>query len=105
MAWMLSPEIAPQLGWSAPNQALEQVYNIPAYEGYDQSEPLIDIMKQSLALANADYRPRVPEQTEVGTEVSVAISDAIAGTKTPEQALKDANEAIDTVMSNAGYYE
>ncbi len=105
MAWMLSPEIAPQLGWSAPNQALEQVYNIPAYPGYDQSEPLIDIMKQSLALADPDYRPRVPEQTEVGTEVSIAISDAIAGTKSPQQALQDANAAIDVIMANAGYYE
>jgi ABC-type glycerol-3-phosphate transport system substrate-binding protein len=105
MAWMLSPEIAPQLGWSAPNQALEQVYNIPAYEGYDQSEPLIDIMKQSLALADPDYRPRVPEQTEVGTEVSVAISDVIAGTKSPEQALQDANTAIDAIMAKAGYYQ
>ena len=105
LAWMLSPEIAPQIGWSAPDQALEGVYAIPAYPGYDQSEPLIDIMKQSLALADPDYRPRVPEQTEVGTEISVAISDAIAGTKTAEQALKDANEAVDKIMENAGYYD
>ena len=67
--------------------------------------PLIDIMKQSLALADPDYRPRVPEQTEVGTEVSIAISDAIAGTKTPEQALQDANVAIDAIMAKAGYYQ
>lgn len=105
MAWMVAPEIAPVLGWSAPNQALEQVYNIPPYEGYDQSEPLIDVMKESLALADPDYRPRTPEQTEVGTEVSIAISDSIAGTKTPEQALKDANEAIDKILRKAGYYE
>jgi ABC-type glycerol-3-phosphate transport system substrate-binding protein len=104
LAWMLDPKIAPQIGWSAPDQALEQVYNIPAYKGYDQSEPLIKVMKDSLALADPDYRPRVPEQTEVGTQVSIAISDAIAGTKTPEQALKDANNAIDKIMKKAKYY-
>jgi ABC-type glycerol-3-phosphate transport system substrate-binding protein len=103
LCWMLAPENAPKMGWSAPNQALEQVYAIPAYADYDQSEPLIKVMKDSLAIADADYRPRIPEQTEVGTEVSVAISDAIAGSKTAEQALKDANEAIKTILKNAGY--
>lgn len=104
IAWMLSPEISPKLGWSAPNQALEQVYNIPAYADYAESRPLIDIMKDSLAIADPDYRPRVAEQTEVGTEVSIAISDSIAGTKTPDQALKDANTNIDAIMKKAGYY-
>ena len=103
LCWMLAPDNAANIGWSAPNQALEQVYSIPAYAGYDQSEPLIKVMKDSLALADADYRPRIPEQTEVGTEVSVAISDAIAGSKAPEQALKDANDAIRTILKNAGY--
>ena len=105
IAWMLDPQIAPQIGWSAPNQALEQVYNVKPYPGYAQSEPLIDVMKKSLALADPDYRPRIPEQTEVGTEVSIAISDAIAGTKTPEEALKTANENIDKILKKAGYYQ
>jgi ABC-type glycerol-3-phosphate transport system substrate-binding protein len=105
LAWLLDPEIAPKVGWSAPDQALEQVYNVPPYKGYDQAQPLIKVMKDSLALADPDYRPRVPEQTEVGTQVSIAISDAIAGTKTPEQALKDANEAIDKIMKKAKYYK
>lgn len=104
LAWMLAPDVAPVLGWSAPDQALEQVYAVPAYADYAQSQPLIDVMKESLAMADADYRPRVPEQTEVGTEVSIAISEAIAGTKTPEEALKDAHEAIDKIMQDAGYY-
>ncbi len=105
LAWLLSPDIAPQVGWSAPNQALEKVYNIPAYKDLADSKPLIQTMKDSLALADPDYRPRAAEQSEVGTEVSIAISDAIAGTKTPEQALKDANANIDAIMKKAGYYK
>ena len=105
MAWLLSPEIGPQIGWSAPNQSLEKVYNIPAYKDLPESKPLIDVMKAALGKADADYRPRAPEQTEVGTIVSEAISDSIAGNKTCDQAMKDANDAIDQVMKKAGYYQ
>ena len=105
LAWLLSPDIAPQVGWSAPNQALEKVYNIPAYAGLADSQPLIDVMKAALAKADPDYRPRAPEENEVGTIVSEAISDAIAGNKSCDQAMKDANDSIDAVMKKAGYYQ
>jgi sorbitol/mannitol transport system substrate-binding protein len=105
LAWLLSPDIAPQVGWSAPNQALEKVYNIPAYKDLPGSQPLIDVMKAALKKADPDYRPRAPEQTEVGTAISVAISDAIAGTKSCDQAMKDANDEIDKIMKKAGYYQ
>ncbi len=104
LAWLLSPQIAPQIGWSAPNQALNKVYNIPAYKGYSQSQPLITVMKQSLAIADPDYRPRVPQEDEVGTAISVAISNAIAGTQSPAQALKQANAQVTQIMHQAGYF-
>ena len=105
MAWLVSPTIAPQVGWSAPNQALDKVYAIPAYKDLPESKPLIDVMKAALKKADADYRPCAPEQSEVGTIVSEAISDAIAGNKSCDQAMKDANDAIDKVMKKAGYYQ
>jgi ABC-type glycerol-3-phosphate transport system substrate-binding protein len=104
LGWLLSPDTAPEVGWSAPNQALNKVYDYPPYEGYAQSQPLLEVMKQSLEQADPDYRPRIPQETEVGTEVSVAVSEAIAGNKTPEQALRDANERVDQVLREANYY-
>lgn len=104
LGWLVSPKIAPQIGWSAPNQALDKVYDYPPYKGYNQSQPLLKVMKESLAIANPDYRPRIPQETEVGDAVSVAISEAISGNKTPEQALKDANRKVDQIMRDAGYY-
>lgn len=100
--WIISPEIAKQLGWSAPNQALETVYNVPPYAGYSQSEPLIKVMKDSLKLADADYRPRNAITSEVGTRVSVAISEVLSGEKTSAQALKDANADVTKIMHDAG---
>lgn len=103
VAWIISPDIAIKLGWSAPNQALEAVYDIPPYAGYSQSEPLVKVMKDSLALADPDYRPRVPEQAEVGTVVSIAISEVLSGEKSATEALKSASAEITRIMKEAGY--
>ncbi len=104
LSWLVSPAVAEYIGLSAPNQALETVYNVPVAKYYSESEPLIKVMKQSLALADPDYRPRIPEETEVGTDLSIAIADAIAGIKSPAQALKDANAEITKVLQQAGYF-
>jgi len=103
IAWLTSPKIASVVGWSAPNQALETVYQIPAYADYDQSEPLIKVMKDSLALADADYRPRIDEASEVGTAVSIAISEVLAGEKSAKKALEDANKKVNKIFEEAGY--
>jgi len=95
IAWLTSPDIAAKVGWSAPNQALEKVYNIPAYPG---TEPLINVMKESLKFANADYRPRIPEADQVGTAVSVAISSVLDGSKSPANALKEANDSVNKIL-------
>jgi len=102
-AWLASPEIAATVGWSAPNQALEEVYQISAYADYDQSKPLIKVMKDSLALADADYRPRIDEASEVGTAVSIAISEVLAGEKSAKDALEDANKEVNRILEEAGY--
>ncbi|CAA7600909.1 Solute-binding family 1 [Acididesulfobacillus acetoxydans] len=95
IAWLTSPKIATECGFSAPNQALEKVYNIPAYPG---TEPLIDVMKASLKLANPDYRPRIPQADQVGTAVSVAISSVLDGSKTPKEALTQANDEVNRIL-------
>jgi multiple sugar transport system substrate-binding protein len=102
LEWIISPEIAKQLGWSAPNQALESVYDIPPYPGYAQSEPLVKVMKDSLALADPDYRPRNKITAEVGTRVSVAISEVLSGEKSAAQALREANDEINRIIRDAG---
>lgn len=101
--WIISPEISTKLGFSAPNQALQGVYNIPAYEGLDGALSLYDCMEASLALANPDFRPRIPEESEVGELVSIAVSDVLSGTSDVDRALSTCNEAVQQVLDDAGY--
>jgi len=102
IAWFMSPEIAPQVNWSAPNQALETVYAIPAYPGFDQSVPLYDVMIESLQLANPDFRPRMAIGTEISTRVSEAISSVLAGETDAATALEAANADVDNLLREAG---
>ncbi len=103
IAWIISPEIAKTLGWSAPNQALEKVYDIPPYADYDQSEPLIKVMKDSLALADPDYRPRYGPANEVGTAVSVTISEILAEEKDIKTAMEALNKKVNDILKEMGY--
>lgn len=99
--WTGSPEVATEVGFTAPNQALEKTYDVPNYEGYSQSVPLVETVNKSLNLADPDYRPRNSVSSQVGEIVSVAISAALSGQATPAQALKTANEDATSVVKKA----
>lgn len=103
LEWIISPEISAELGFSAPNQALENVYTVPAYEGLDGSLSLYDCMTESLKLADPDFRPRIPEESEVGEVISIAVSDALAGTASVEDALNNCNVQVQQILDDAGY--
>ena len=103
LEWIVSPEISPQLGFSAPNQALESVYAIPAYEGLDGALSLYDCMESSLKLADPDFRPRIPEESEVGEVVSIAVSDVLSGTAEVDKALENCNTQVQQILDDAGY--
>jgi ABC-type glycerol-3-phosphate transport system substrate-binding protein len=103
LAWLASPEIATKTGWSGPNQALKEVYSTPAYKDYPQSKNLYDVMIESLALANPDFRPRIDEGAEIITRVSEAISSVLAGETTAQPALDACNADVDKILKDAGY--
>jgi len=103
IAWLASPEIASKVGWSAPNQALKAVYSIPAYKDYDQAKPLYDVMLESLAIANPDFRPRIEVGTEISTRVSEAISSVLAGETDAKTALEACNTDVDKILKDGGY--
>ncbi len=48
--------------------------------------------------------PYIPEYTEVEDIISVAISDAMLGNKTPTEALNDAAADVEDLLRDAGYY-
>ncbi len=103
LEWIVSPEVSPQLGFSAPNQALESVYAIPAYEGLEGALSLYNRMEASLQLADPDFRPRIPEESGVGEVVSIAVSDVLSGTAEVDAALENCNKQVQQILDDAGY--
>lgn len=67
--------------------------------------PFADIMLKSLADSDLNYTPILPEWAEVADQVSIAVSSALIGEKTPKQALDEAQVAVDKIMIKAGYYK
>lgn len=60
-----------------------------------------DAMLKSLDFAMG--RPRIPEWPQMADLIEAALSEAMTGAKTPEQALKDVNPLIDEILMAAGY--
>ena len=60
-----------------------------------------DAMLKSLDFAMG--RPRIPEWPQMADLIEAALSEAMTGAKTPEQALKDVNPLVDEILKAAGY--
>jgi ABC-type glycerol-3-phosphate transport system substrate-binding protein len=62
------------------------------------------LIVESLADAKITYTPILPEWREVADFVSIAVSTALIGEKSPQEALDIAAAEVDKVMKKAGYY-
>src|SRR5437660_8053594 len=67
-----------------------------------QSNPYFPALAQSLA-AQPNWRPRTDQWNAVETIYGTAVNQAVAGLKTPKDALTAAAEQIRTAMKQAGY--
>lgn len=101
------------LEWATSKEIQEQQIELGAYmtrssiiksDAFRNAWPFADIMLQSLDDSELDYTPILPEWAEVAEQVSIAVSSALIGEKTPKQALDDAAANVDKIMRNAGYY-
>ncbi len=51
------------------------------------------------------YTPPIPEYKDVGDEVSARLQQVIAGQRPAAEAMKEANQVVDKIMKDAGYYK
>jgi len=65
----------------------------------------MDAHFDSVENGNLKYVPKLAETMEITDTISTYISEAIAGNKTVQQALDEANEAVYKIMEDAGYYD
>ena len=77
------------------------------------SEPLqaiypmedLQTVLDTLGDAEPEYMPKIPEYVELADILGTAASEVVAGTKTAEEALNEAQLLIDQIMEDAGYYD
>jgi len=70
-----------------------------------QDEYWVEATMAAIEASSPDYRPRIKEWHEVGDRIGVAVSEAIAGEKTAEDALREAARDVEVMMRRAGYYD
>jgi ABC-type glycerol-3-phosphate transport system substrate-binding protein len=83
--------------------------SVVADPAFEKGNPWLPEWKNAL-IENSKYadphaRPVIPEWPEVGDIMGAELESVIAGVKSVEDAVKDANEKIRQVMEEAGYYK
>ena len=63
-----------------------------------------EVTLASLEESVPEYRPRIPNWTEVGDRLGVALSEVISDQRSAEEALTEANKDITQMMEDAGLY-
>lgn len=87
LEWAFSNEISEQCGWGA---ATDNLFDIPAYSGFEEARNLKDVYKEALSYSSQDYRPLIPELPKLMDIVDLAINMSLSGIKTPKEALDEA---------------
>jgi sorbitol/mannitol transport system substrate-binding protein len=105
--------VAKENGWAAvPPGTRASTYAEPEYIKLPFAQKTLDAMKTADP-TNATAKPvpytgvqfvAIPEFQAIGTEVGKYVAGALAGQSSVDQALKDAQAAVDRMMQEAGYY-
>jgi multiple sugar transport system substrate-binding protein len=83
---------------------LLSTFSDPAAKALVPTYPF-DVVLDNLTKANPDFRPHVPELSKIQDALGLRLSEAFSGQKDPEQALKEADQDITQIMTDAGYYK
>ncbi len=68
--------------------------------------PDFEILKEQLKYVEPDWRPIIAEWDEINIQaLGVAISEALTGKKTPEEALNGIAPKVNEIMKRGGYYK
>lgn len=93
---------AEQIGW--PYTTYPSIMHGPVLTA-KWPKTMLDQIEASFTDADPHYFPYIPELTEFMNQVGTAASEAIAGTKTEDQALSDLQSWAEERMDRAGYYK
>ncbi|HYG06325.1 MAG TPA: extracellular solute-binding protein [Stenotrophomonas sp.] len=63
-------------------------------------------LREQLQYSNPDWRPIIPEWDEINVQaLGIAVSEALTGKKSPQQALDDVVPKVSDIMRRGGYFK
>lgn len=77
--------------------------SVLSHPDFQARYPWAETLKNSLAIANPEYRPRIPAYVQMEEVLGVRLNEALTGELTPEEALDKAQEQIVEIMKDFGY--
>ena len=72
--------------------------------GYNKGQ-FPKVVAECLTYMDPNFRPMTPEWRQVEEEIGIAMSNILTGQDKAASALKKANDAINEVYKEAGYYK
>lgn len=95
--WATSLEMERELAAAMPSSRKSVLGDPKFQENYIEYETMLKSYDYALG------RPRIPEWPQMADLIEAALSEAMTGAKSPEQALKDLNPLLNEILKGAGY--
>jgi ABC-type glycerol-3-phosphate transport system substrate-binding protein len=86
---------------SVPRISLVLSDELKAFYPEEDLQVVLDALRE----AEPEYMPKISEYVELADILGTAASEVVAGTKTAEEALNEAQTTIEQIMTDAGYYD
>ena len=96
LEWAFSSEIAAQIGWGT--HGVGDTFDVDGYAGYPQSGNLLEVYRETLNHTSPDYRPLISQLPQLMDIVDIAINSAVAGLKSPKDALDQAQKELEEIF-------
>ncbi len=100
LKWALSEDILKRVTKVGACPARLTVFNLPEFESSEYA--YFDAMKEMFDITRVPMQ--IPEFFELNDALSIELSAAIAGDKSSQRALDEAQKKWEVIMKNAGYY-
>ena len=97
IVWATSPEMEKKLAYTGAGSRRSSLSDPELSAIYIEYEAMIP----SLDVAKA--RPNIPPYSEMADAIEVALSEAMSGEKTAEQAMKEANQRLEMISAPPGF--
>jgi multiple sugar transport system substrate-binding protein len=97
MIWATSPEMERRLASAMPSSRISVLGDPEFQEQYIEYKPML------LSFDHAMGRPRIPDWPQMSDLIRAALSEAVTGAKSAEQALTDVNPLLNEILMAGGY--